>query len=143
LSSLSESIQPIALRLLSKLPQLSPVRDSLTGNCLRQVALSGPLATVIIVDVFPPSISFPQGRQSAIGDESEQRAQHKRSIVFKLLVEVGVISVSNESLQALVAFALLSDAADDFLQREERDRRPITRRPEICVEERNTNKKRW
>lgn len=36
---------------------------ALTGICLRQVALSGPLAAVIIADVFLPSISFPQSCQ--------------------------------------------------------------------------------
>lgn len=37
---------------------------ALTGICLHQVTLSGPLEAVIVADVFLPSISFPQIRQS-------------------------------------------------------------------------------
>lgn len=40
---------------------------ALTGICLRQVLLSGPLAAVIIADVFLPSITFPQKHQSVAG----------------------------------------------------------------------------
>lgn len=60
----------------------SPLPSDLTGICLRQVALSGPLAAMIIADVFLPSISFPQSRQvggwSVAWGESGGRDQHKR-----------------------------------------------------------------
>lgn len=99
LSSLNESIQLIdrsaleassyvqtlikalsSSRLSDRLHHRCP--PALTGICLCQVALSGLLAAVIIADVFPPSISFPQSRQSAAGDvvweEPGERDQHKR-----------------------------------------------------------------
>lgn len=52
-------------RLSDKLHHRCP--PALTRICLHQVALSGTLAAVIIADVFLPSISFPQSRQSAAG----------------------------------------------------------------------------
>lgn len=51
------------LRLSDRLHHRCP--PALMGVSLQRVALSGPLAAVIIADVFLPSISFPQSRQSA------------------------------------------------------------------------------
>lgn len=80
-SSLNESIQLIdhsaleasgCIQTLIKALSSSLLADrlhhccppALTGICLHQATLSGPLAAVIIADVFLPLISFPQIRQS-------------------------------------------------------------------------------